>query len=457
MKKLISIGFLLFLFSFSACNLQNKDISGSFPPKTPELDSGDTTIDPAIGADPIKNPTDPIIPCPIDENSTPPPTEKMSQPTDSKTPMKKECTPTDDDQTLDTPPETTPPIITFGSFTSPTSDTSPTIPIGFQDADSGMKINSISIQFNGENYEKGDSEIEITGNDGDKNIAIEFTPENVPAGNYTIEVNGSDIALNTADPKNAPLVINASSTPVVTPPSEPTPIVTPPTPPVVVTPPANPIPTPVVDPLPPVVVPFTDIQGTPYQKQIENLYRKNLLTNTKKFRAEDLAIRGEVIAMVGRFLFTPQQRAECIAKTTNPQLFPDFNITLSENTPFASEVCVLKNAGLLDGFVKEGNNLFPYRHISVAEATKIATAFTEDVVTQTHSHWFLDYEAFADSKNAIPRTVNNVFAQVKRGEVAFIISQMIEPDQTLPSKTFEDFFTPTYLEKLKKEAEEEKR
>ncbi len=169
---------------------------------------------------------------------------------------------------------------------------------------------------------------------------------------------------------------------------------------------------------------FSDISGsTQYQAAIKNLESKGVIEGYAdgSFQPKSGIIRVEFLKIL------LESRGGVAPDGKN--CFPDV-----ADQWFAKYVCAAKQEGIVAGYP---NGMFgPEKDINFVEASKmLALAYKQDI-SQDSAEWYEGYARALESSKAIPPTIAQLDAPLKRGEMAEMMWRLSENKMDQPTKGY---------------------
>ena len=132
------------------------------------------------------------------------------------------------------------------------------------------------------------------------------------------------------------------------------------------------------------------------------------------FRPSQGITRAEFSKILLLSHYTPSEISEC-----NSRLFED----VSEDAWYSIYVCFAKEKGIVRGY--EGGLFRPEQNITFSEAAKIiVTTFFEEEIEESKEDWWKPFVQKLEKENALPPTVGSPHDDLRRGEMAFLISTL---------------------------------
>lgn len=176
--------------------------------------------------------------------------------------------------------------------------------------------------------------------------------------------------------------------------------------------------------------PFTDITPShPNYEAIEYLRTQNILKGylDGAFHPERRIIRADFVTLMTNEFFLHSRDNNCLASFTASEsmktVFPD----VSNDAPYATDVCVAKTTGLIHGY--PDGRFRGWRPVSLVEAAKIVVrvfALQTPPSGEISERWYTVYIDLLSKMRALPASAlaRGLERPITRGEVAEMIYRL---------------------------------
>lgn len=190
-----------------------------------------------------------------------------------------------------------------------------------------------------------------------------------------------------------------------------------------------------------------------YADEIQNLEDQGKIKGFSDgtFRPSQGITRAEFTKILLLSRYSPSEISEC-----HQSLFKD----VSEDAWYGNYICFAKEKGIVRGY--EGGVFRPEQNIIFSEAAKIiVTTFFDEEAEGSGDDWWKPFVQKLEQENALPPTVGSPHDDLRRGEMAFLISTL-EEKNPIPKEEAVEKEEKTVLEEsleepsLSKEEVEEK-
>jgi micrococcal nuclease len=108
--------------------------------------------------------------------------------------------------------------------------------------------------------------------------------------------------------------------------------------------------------------------------------------------------------------------------TDQSEIYGDNCFSDVQNDWSAKYICTAKRKGIINGY--PDNTFKPYQNISFVEAAKIISIAFQYQTSPDTEAWYRPFTIKLSEKNSIPETVDDIFKEITRGEMAEIIYRL---------------------------------